>query len=202
MPMIEFLDICSVFGSRMKALEVLCVLNNRKAVVRQGFYPHELTAVEVFCKKNNLFIEKSRNKVALNDTEHFTNRGRIVSAQDQGLFFVYISKDELKSVQACLSETLGDHYATGLMLGYPECCVRFFCEQFKNGNLNPVHKPLNPWTNLIERNNDACLLSHFPCSNDCKESISIAQMNAETLRKADENAAQEWIAQLAANIER
>ena len=139
--------------------------------------------MEVFCREHKLFIEKSRFKVALDDTEQFTNRGKI---SEDGMVFVYISKDELRSAQACLFETVGDHQNLGLLLGYPECCVRFFSEQFKNGNLNPVHQPLNPWTNLTKREHDACFISHFPCKSDCEGSVSIAQMNVELLRKTDE----------------
>ncbi|HLD33887.1 MAG TPA: hypothetical protein VJB66_04120 [Candidatus Nanoarchaeia archaeon] len=191
-----------VFGSRMKALEIACVLTDHKPVARQGFYPEELAKVEKFCAANGLFVEKSRNKIVLDDKDTFTNRGRVADATKKvhGMTLAYISKDELKAAQACLAETQGDHYITGLMLGYPECCVRFFAERFAADDLNPVHVPTNVWTNVRLRESDICLLSHFPCTSDCVQSIKIARENWTLLQQIDKECAHEWMKKLAENV--
>ncbi|HLC75129.1 MAG TPA: hypothetical protein VJH88_04720 [Candidatus Nanoarchaeia archaeon] len=184
--MINFQELVQTFGSRMKVLEILCLLNDCKDVVRQGFYEHELQKVKDFCGQHGLFIEISRNKLKIEDNDFFSNRGVI---SDSGMLLVYISKDELKAAGTCLFETRHNHRSTGLALGYPDCCVRYFCEQFAIGNINPVHQPTNQWTNLLLREQDICLVSHFPCSSDCAESIAIAQRNFDILRQEDEKMA-------------
>ena len=180
-----------VFGSRTKALEVLYLLKDLKPVVRQGFYPTELEKVEKFCQKNKLFMEKSSYKVLLEDKEMFTNKGKIVTPEHpRGMFLLYMSKDHFKALWTCLHETRQDHYNTGLMLGYPECCVKFFVEEFKKGNHNPVHRPNNPWTNMFLRDKDIVLLNHFPCSSKCEKSIDLAKKNLELIEKYDKELAE------------
>ena len=174
-----------IFGSQTKALEMLYLLNDLKPVVRFGFFPHELAKIEEFCKEKNLFLQKSPFKVTLTDKDRFSNEGKITNTEDNGLFLVYISKDQRNALFTCLYETQGDHYIVGKRLGYPNCCCTFFTEEFKKGNLNPMHKPTNPWTNLALREKDIVLISHFPCSSDCKESIEIAKKNYELIRQQE-----------------
>lgn len=176
----------SIFGSRTKALEVLYLLHDLKPVVRQGFYPRELEKVEKFCVEHGLVVEKSPYKVVLDGEEMFTNKGKVVSPDDtHGMFLVYMGKDQFKVLWACLYETKQDHYNTGLTLGYPECCARFFAEEFGKGNLNPMHQPTNPWTNMMLREQDVVLLSHFPCRSDCEQSVEMAKKNFEIIKKCD-----------------
>ena len=196
-----FSILIKVFGSRMKALEIACLWTDIKPVVRQGFYPEELAKAEKFCAANGLFIERSRNKIVIDDADKFTNRGRVVNdTETNGMILLYISKDELKAAQTCLFETQGDHYNTGLMLGYPECCARFFVERFALDNLNPVHAPTNIWTNLRLREHDTCLISHFPCASDCVESMKIGRGNWAVLEEIDKECAHEWMKKLAENL--
>src|SRR3989344_1937683 len=180
-----FSQLTTIFGSRMKALEILCLLNDAKPVVRHGFYEHEIKKVIEFCRAHSLFVEQSRHAILLEE-QGFTNRGK---TSDKGMKLLYISKDELTAAQTCLYETQQDHSQTGLMLGYPACCVRVFCDQFAKNNLNPVHVLTNQWTNLSLRDKDICLLSHFTCSSDCAESIFIAKQNFDILQKADKEIA-------------
>ena len=186
----DFNHAISIFGSRMKALEILLLLEDQKLVVRQGFYDHEFKKVEEFCKKNNVFLSKSKFKVSLEGKEKFTNKGKIINESEKGMHFVYLSKDEEKALLANLYETKQDHKQLGQILGYPECCINFFINNFSQENPNPVHKPTNPWTNLSKREFDVCLLSHFPCTNDCQESISLAKKHYDLLLKHDPPAAQ------------
>ncbi len=190
-------QLIKIFGSRTKALEVLYLLNDLKPVVRQGFYTHELSEVEKFCQEQSLFIKKSPLTITLEEKESFSNRGKITEKSDpQGMIFVYISKNEEKALLTCLYETKQDHYTTGIMLGYPECCARFFEREFEKGNLNPMHKPTNVWTNLAQRDKDCIIISHFPCSSNCKGSIEIAKKNLLFIQKNGKKMAERIMNQL------
>lgn len=179
-----------LFGSRLKAIEMLALLKNQKPVVRQGFYPSELDRIKQFCEKNEMMVEKSQYKVVMEDREKFSNKGKIVDIDNkQGMFLVYMSKSQFNALWTCLYETKQDHINTGLMLGYPECCVKFFAEEFAKGNINPVHRPLNPWTNLLLRDEDIALISHFPCRSDCEKSVAIAKKNLALMERYDKQMA-------------
>ncbi len=185
-----------IFDSKTKAQEILLLLKDAKEVVRQGFYEAELPKVELFCKENNLFLVKSKFKVLLEDKNKiFSNKGiRIDETYSRlGMWFVYLSKDEQKALFASYAELTNNHAEFGRLLGYPSCCIDFFCKKFNENNTNLELPPTNPWTNLSLRDKDAVLLSHFPCNSDCVESIKLAQKYFEVISKTDPERGKELV---------
>jgi len=190
-----------IFGSKTKAEEILYLLNNKKKVVRQGFYESELWKIEKFCQENGLCIAKSKFKVLLADTSEagqYSNKGIRVPAHDprEGMYFVYISKEEQKSWLAAYYELMNNDNDLGILLGYPQCCVEFFCKRFTPDNPNLQLNPTNTYTNLTKRNEDCVLLSHFPCHSECPESIRMARENYFLIKEIDEERAKEIIDKL------
>ncbi|MFH0701273.1 MAG: DUF483 domain-containing protein [Candidatus Woesearchaeota archaeon] len=189
-------SLTGIFGSKTKAQEMVLLLQDAKEVVRQGFYDQELPAVEEFCKKNNLFLIKSKFKILLEDKENnYSNRGLRLAENDPrpGMYFVYISKDESRALLAGYAEMMNRHKELGEILGYPECCINFFIHHFRQDNTNLELLPTNEWTNLSKRGEDCVLLSHFPCRSDCQESIELAQNYFETIKKVDAERAEEML---------
>ena len=80
---------------------------------------------------------------------------------------------------------VGDDEKLGLILGYPKCCVEFFCNNFSSEKTNLELKPTNPWTNLSQRSEDCVLLSHFPCHSDCEPSMELGKKYLDLLRNVD-----------------
>lgn len=184
-----------IFGSKTKAQEIVFLQHDLKKVVRQGFYEEELRKVEKFCLENNLFLARSKFKVLLADETAYSNKGIRVKTEDprKGMYLVYISKDEQKSWRASYYELVGNEKELGRELGYPKCCVDFFCSRFTPDNPNLQLKPGNPYTNLSQREKDCVLISHFPCSSECAESMEIAKKNFALLHKLDlERAREMW----------
>ncbi|MFH1276695.1 MAG: DUF483 domain-containing protein [Candidatus Woesearchaeota archaeon] len=184
-----------IFGSRIKAQEILCLLHDLKGVVRHGFYSSELPAVERFCKEYNLHSIKSKFKVLLMDESksNFSNHGLRVPENDtrDGMFFVYFSKDEESALLAAYYELVGNNQDFGLILGYPRCCINYFSENFNSTNTNPMVNSTNMFTNISKREEDCVLISHFPCSAECRESIKIGKTNLELIKKIDLERAKE-----------
>ena len=188
-----------VFGTRTKALEILYLIKGLKPVVRQGFYDAELGKVKEFCAKNDLGIEISPYKVVLADPhQRYSNKGFKVRAEDprRGMYFAYISKDMQKAAMADAFEYKNDHRGLGLLLGYPECCVEFFVEQFPKRsridndyvvpaikNSKGVRYPY--FNNILKRKMDMVLLSHFPCSFNCEASKAQAMRRLQLLAELD-----------------
>lgn len=196
MTMIKKLSL--IFGSKTKAQEIILLLKNAKPAVRQGFYENELPKVEKFCQENNLFFACSKFKVILADEGDYSNKGIRIPEADKrpGMYFVYISKDEEKTWLAAYHELMRNNRDLGLILGYPLCCVDYFCKHFKAGNVNPMLKPTNPYTNLTKREKDCVLLSHFPCRNDCEPSQHLARKYFYVISEVDKLRAKEMMEQL------
>ncbi|MEK6969106.1 MAG: DUF483 domain-containing protein [Nanoarchaeota archaeon] len=182
-----------IFGSKTKAQEILFLLHGVKEVVRQGFYQRELLAVEKFCQENNLYCIKSNFKVLFADEEKYSNKGFRIPETDSrvGMYFVYISKDEQKAWLAAYYELMNNDKDLGLLLGYPSCCVDFFCRNFNEQKVNLQLPPKNPFTNLTKREQDLVLISHFPCSSDCPKSIELAKQHLQVIYAVDKDRARE-----------
>ncbi len=181
----------------MKAQELLLLLHDVKPLIRHGYYKHELPKIEQFCQQHSLHFVKSPFKVLLDDKNQFTNRGLRLPTTDPrpGMFFIYISKDEKTAHLALLAEVQTNHSELGHLLGYPECCIHFFISSFNDQHTNLQHIPTNPWTNLSKRSQDVCLLSHFPCQSECKESIALAKLYYAQIQKDNPTYTQEILLQ-------
>ncbi|MBI2667035.1 DUF483 domain-containing protein [Candidatus Woesearchaeota archaeon] len=201
--MVSLLDsLQPIFGSKTKAQEVALLLQDAKKVVRQGFYAHELSAVKNFCLQKEISCATSKFKIIIDDTDDiYSNRGLKIPEKDlrQGMFFVYLSKSERLALLAAYYEQLGNDRELGLLLGYPHCCVEFFCKNFSNSHTNLEQFPSNPYTNLFQRKNDAVLISHFPCASSCEKSIALAKNYLRVLEEIDEARAEELLRQLRVN---
>ena len=198
-----------LFGSTTKSLEVLNVIEGVKPVTRQGFYDHELRKVKLFCEKNGLFITQSDFKVSLSENNGYSNKGFILK-NGNGMTFAYISKDFDKAEETKKHEANHNHYLMGRSLGYPRCCCQSFKEneplesKGKNTYESPLVKKFNGkkypfFRNIFLRHMDCCLLSHFPCDLNCKESIAIGKASLNVLKKYDLKTAMEVVAQLKGN---
>ena len=187
-------DLIKIFETNTKSQEILFLLSDVKDVVRQGYYDYELIKIKEFCKINSLFLVLSEFKILLSDDnlleKNYSNKGIKVSSENpKGMNFVYISKSEKLAYLASYYELINNYKKLGLLLGYPSCCVDFFCNSFSKDNYNLEilsSKPyLNPFTNLSKRKDDIVLLSHFPCNINCKKSISLAKKYFSVLKRDD-----------------
>ncbi len=186
-------DLKKIFGSNAKSQEIMLLLSGVKNVVRQGFYDHEYEGVERFCRENGLFLVRSRFKVIVSDSNMgYSNKGVRVSEDDprEGMFFAYMSKDELDAYDAAYHEQVGDHEKLGNLLGYPRCCVDYFISAFSERNTNPQMPSDNPFTDISRRGEDIVLISHFPCSPSCRKSIELGKRYLKVIEENDPQHAQ------------
>jgi len=203
-----------VFGSTTKALEILYLNYNLKPVVRQGFYDNEIGRVKDFCRAHGLAYEIAPYKVILADKhKHYSDKGFKARVDDprRGMFFIYISKDERKATEARIFEMKDNHKELGLILGYPECCVDFFVENWEerskkdNNYIFPAVKNTDGYkfpfyTNIIKRNQDITLLNHFPHSFKCEESINMAKERLKMLYELEARTATELVHELKCKV--
>ena len=195
-----FKQLSLIFGSKSKAQEIVLLLRDAKEVVRQGFFETELHRVEQFCRKNNLYLVRSKFKVLFADEGVYSNKGIRIPEDDPrpGMYFVYISKEEQKVWLASYHELMQNHRDLGLVLGYPQCCVDFFCSRFSPQDVDLELSSKNPYTDLSRRGEDLVILSHFPCDPGCKESISMGEKYLQAIYAVDKERARELLTQLRA----
>lgn len=192
MPSIK--ELSEIFGSKSKAQEILFLLKNQKNVVRQGFYNYELPKVKKFCEENSIYLVKSKFKVLLADKgKKFSNKALRIPINDKrdGMYFIYLSKNEKNAYLASYYELAGNDCELGLLLNYPACCIDYFCENFSEKNYNPEIKSKNPYTDLSKRERDCVLISHFPCKADCEKSASLGKKYYSVILKHDKERAEE-----------
>ncbi len=188
--------------------ELLAVKHGIKPVLRTVINPKNIKNIETLCREDNMFsMTKSFNH--LYGTKF-----------DSALNVIYISKSKDLLNKAYLSDKSGDRKKLGEVLGYPECCVEFFSGALKDAEspfpvktyLKTNGKPSFLVNNVfklesrlsssgvekIQKNPDFAnrishlfLISHIPCSYNCRESIKIGREMLVLLKREEPELAKE-----------
>ncbi|MDP6599994.1 MAG: DUF483 domain-containing protein, partial [Candidatus Woesearchaeota archaeon] len=177
-----------IFSNHTRSLEILYLLEDIKKAVRLDANDIELKQIRKFCNKENLHLEVSDFKVVKVIDKGKGAYANIVKKVpinylEPGLYHIYISKDADKAKFLKLLENRNDDKAIGELLGYPKCCVDFFMEnrekqqKIQNDYILPALDNSQGfkfpfYTNYAIRYFDITLLSHFPHSFYCEESIN------------------------------
>ncbi len=201
-------ELKKIFANNTRSLEILYLLNNLKKAVRLDANENELGKIKDFCDKERLHLEISDFKVIKIKDDGKGGYSNIVKKVPNdyiggGLYHIYISKDKTISKFLKLLENKKDDEAVGKVLGYPECCIDFFIkymekqQKIQNDYILPALENSEGFrfsfhNNYAARYFDATLLSHFPHSFDCPESINIAKKNLECIRQNSPELADEF----------
>ena len=201
-----------VFSNDTRSLELLYLINYIKQAVRLDANGIELEKIKGFCNENSLYLEVSDFKVIKIADEgkgSYSNLVRRVPANhsSDGLYHLYISKDKNKSKFLKIMENKNDDSTVGKILSYPQCCIDFFIknresqQKIQNDYVLPALHNSNGfefpfYNNCAARYFDVTLLSHFPHSFHCEESIKIAKNNLECIKKYSNELANRFVAML------
>lgn len=184
-----------IFTYLSKSVEVLFVLEGAKPVARFPMAEYDLPHIADFCSTHGLAMTRSDYKILkfVPLDKGYANKGyRLpVTSPMIGDVFVYLSRSPELAQEAKVADYMNDHATLGKLLGYPECCTKFFTENkdkvqddddyvrlaLKHSRMK--HAELN----VLPRYFDVTLLSHFPCSFDCQASLQLAIRYLETIRK-------------------
>lgn len=102
-----------------------------------------------------------------------------------------------------------DHYAQGILLGYPKCCSLFFADNWAQGYIDPIwqaaiksrydeqgqnHLKVSPsyLVNPLLRFAKVRLSFHLPCSFKCEESVRISQQRFNILKEMNPELAKKF----------
>tara|TARA_Y100000310_G_scaffold342824_1_gene447666 strand:+ start:1686 stop:2528 length:843 start_codon:yes stop_codon:yes gene_type:complete len=195
-------NLLKIFTNYTRSLEILYLLNDIKKTVRLDANDIELKKIRDFCSKESLHLELSDFKVIKIADEGKGSYANIVKRvpvtySGSGLHHIYLSKDKNKAIFLKLLESKNDDKAVGELLDYPQCCIDFFMknkekqQKIQNDYILPALNNSEEfkfpfYTNHAIRYFDVTLLSHFPHSFNCKESIEIAKNNLQCIKKYSE----------------
>ncbi len=184
-----------IFHSVTKSLEVLYVIEGIKPCTRILVPEDELEKVLNFLNENKLSYSVSDFKALKQNlqSDFYSDKSVKIPKNDPrtGYFFAYISKDRDLAEKAKIAEEKSRHFELGSILGYPECCCDFFEKNFDENNADLTLKTLKHsagiyfpfYTNVAARHFDVSLLSHFPHSFSCRESMDMAKNSLECIEK-------------------
>ncbi len=151
----------------------------------------EYKELKKFAEEFKLKIARSKYKV---ETKNGIFCEKTLPFNGTGHFFVYVSRDYdvLKKAMEYEGNDFGkkDDRKLGELLGYPECCINNFIEKEAEGRRDFVMENWkssgeNPsyLLNFVLDFSPFHLISHFPCSFNCKKSKEIAGNLLEIMKK-------------------
>jgi hypothetical protein len=115
-------------------------------------------------------------------------------------------KDAQKFKKADIGNNKGsDHRTIGLMLGFPDCCAKYFDKEFKN-NYDPIWVGKKgkiagyPEANTLLRYFGARITHHFSCSPACEPTRKIGKVWFKVMQEIDKELAQKMYDLLAGPI--
>ncbi|HLD86695.1 MAG TPA: hypothetical protein VJB12_01400 [Candidatus Nanoarchaeia archaeon] len=187
-------QILSLLGSRIKAMEVILAKEGAKKVIRMLCHEMKVLPTREYLRSQGLSVELSDFKVLKDPVQGiYADRSIKVPKEDprRGYLILYASHHPMGSQRAKELESEGDHRGLGEVLGYPECCCDFFEKHFGEHHTDLTLDTLRnskgfkfPFEmNIAARHFDSALLSHFPCSFQCEESLGMARKNLDTLKE-------------------
>ncbi|MBI5398552.1 hypothetical protein HZB03_03745 [Candidatus Woesearchaeota archaeon] len=181
-------DLIALLGSRIRAQEVLFVLEEIKPVCRIELAPQQLALAQRFFKEANLaHLSSTITAPEQNDEADAT-----IPAPYVGMMLVYISKNHSLAQEARIAETHFDHQRLGTLLGYPQCCTRFFADSLSEAQqLHHDHtliaargsSTFNPLLNISLQFFDWRIIGHYPCHFNCAASTEQAQQMLRAIGK-------------------
>lgn len=201
-----FNDIRGLNLNNLSGKEIILVYEGVKPSCRIYVSDSSLKKLKDFCKKTGLFLESSHFKLFGSSDKGkggFSDRRKRVPLNHRGLICYYISKTKKQTEKAKRYEDIGNHKEFGKILGYPDCCIKSFktksLENKKYGFVFRVLKetreepPYSFYNNFISQYFGFSLLSHFPCSLNCKKSTRLAEKYFRALKKYSKRWAQELV---------
>lgn len=195
-------------------LEILSVEKKvRKCALIGGIRPGNLDAFQDHLNTRGLIaIPISKDAIPTNgEFGHVSVR----PAADQPFTYRLCVGTELDEIMETVEYyNNNDDEGVGKMLGYPECCTKFFAEEWRQGHFDPIVPSFLNSTGITETPNQSIkkiimtespvvtshlryagirVIPHFACSMDCEASHHVAQQWIELGREENVDGLEECL---------
>ncbi|MEM2086833.1 MAG: hypothetical protein QXF06_05450 [Archaeoglobaceae archaeon] len=142
--------------------------------------------------------------------EGFAHRFEEAKAGERRNLSIIISKNIYDALEFEEAYWQGDHIKQGEMLGFPECCARFFSEVWAQGYFDPIWQiakrseiikknkkklvvRFHPLSNPLLRYVGIRFSFHIPCSFNCAQSVELASRIERIARRANNELVDEFM---------
>lgn len=194
-------------------LELLSVIYSQRDCAWRTIDLLHLEKFSQYCGENGLIVLPIKN---VGKWEGFSHRTPKVRENEIPNVYCIISKDIKKSLQFRDAYLEGNHKIQGKLLGFPDCCIDFFCEQWGKEYFDPIWQigensksievkdneiminKFHPFSNPILRYIGIRIGFHLPCSFNCLETVKKA---SDRIKLRDKNIIKLLIALLSMPIE-
>ena len=168
----------------------------------------ELVDLSLYCEKHGLKFLLAPYKIVqeydLGKGMHSNKARKLVTltSAGDGMYILYIGKQYLKVLLLWCADLLDIHFLTGMILGYPECCCKFYEDNFVAAkekyqgdfillsvNSSGIKTRLPHQTNNVGRYFGYGLVYHFPCSYSCRNTIDQIEKILRTVESDDQEVA-------------
>ncbi|NQU18392.1 MAG: DUF483 domain-containing protein [Candidatus Saganbacteria bacterium] len=198
--MLKGVNISQVFGGllcRNEILQLLFLLSGAKQAIRIVIRQKDLLYVRTLLLELNLSVERSDFFAVSRAVRghYYTYKKADVSKDNKELVFLYVSKRAKVSLELKKSEAEEDSFKFGKLLGYPSCCIKKYLKTKINqiGDFIMISSAKSKIQTYPFLNNVALgifgirVISHFPCSLNCRNSLKIGKQYARVLEEIDYN---------------
>jgi hypothetical protein len=191
-------------------VELVAVLVGIKSAMRAVLGGRNARALARLVSDLGLRFAESPFAVVLGDVHagmvHTYSRINSPPVSDDCMRLVYVGADEMAARLAAAFDAT-DARRLGAVLGYPCCCVDFYCDHFQKGYIDLIPAVAPPAAgsyrsaiNVVGRRFGHSLISHIPCRWDCEASLDIANAILNELRRSDPRFACEVSGFLASDV--
>jgi hypothetical protein len=182
---------------RVGFTELISVLEGVKQAMRIACLGKEAREIRELIREIGLSIEQSsyaiKDDVSHCNIAHTCHILPQEPVEDSDRRFIYIGVDEI-AVKLASTFDFVDDLRFGLVLGYPRCCIEFFCNHYSRDNFDlifnvnkPAKSQYDPLLNIACKTMDYRLISHFPCHWDCEESHELAEATLKAKQACNVN---------------
>ena len=179
-------DILDVYSSIRPSARILFYYNQNIKDFLEFITSNE---IKISVSKGYILQKKNNG----NYVDYFANQNLKEKPELEKLFALYISLDENLANDCRTKDESKDDNLFGIALGYPKCCVSFVEKKGKPPTVvesfikDQVNNMYNPYTWLPSMINDSNLITHFPCSLNCKASEKMAIKRWQIIKKETSN---------------
>jgi len=148
--------------------------------------------LEKFRKDGLIFVPIYKVK----RSESFSFKIEIAKGGEPFYWMGYLVKSEKDATILKKASKKHDHRIIGQMLGYPECCIKYFIKNFPV-NYDPIWVDLDgdikgdPECNGMLRYFGPKIVPHYSCSPTCEATKKIGEIWLKIMREIDKNLTKE-----------
>lgn len=169
--------------------EVIQLINGVRSACRFTMSnQHEALLTKIATQLDLYYIRSGLPVEKYNNSFHIGGFNSTDTKNQNNKFYYYLAKNNTVALLALFSEG-AEPELQGKLFGYPQCCINFFVSRFGKGHEDLVYEVAKAkekcsfWNNRATKLLGYSLISHFPCSWNCKFSEEIAKKTYFHLKK-------------------